>query len=353
MIRPRLKRTSELFEAPDGEVYLLRPSSDSDFVLEGLGDSGRALLRDLDGRRSRGALEAEYGRATVSELVTGLADAELLEDAAADDALAADELARYDRQLRYFSDLASAPDTAADHQARLREARVVVLGLGGLGSWTAYGLACCGVGELVLIDGDRVEPSNLNRQVLYRERDLGAPKALTAAQALRAFNSGIAVTSQDRTVGSEAEVAHAIEGASLLVDAADWPAHDIERWVNRACFAAGVPYITMSHFPPVARVGPLYVPGATGCYECQERAYRRSYPLFDQIVEQRRASPSPAATLGPVCGFVGGLVALDVVHQLTGLCEPASLGKVRAFDVRTLELTTEPVVQEPACPVCG
>jgi len=54
-----------------------------------------------------------------------------------------------------------------------------------------------------------------------------------------------------------------------LIDAADWPAHDIERWCNAACFEAEVPYITMSHFPPIARVGPLYVPGKTGCFACQ------------------------------------------------------------------------------------
>jgi hypothetical protein len=58
--------------------------------------------------------------------------------------------------------------------------------------------------------------------------------------------------------------------------AADRPAHEIERWVNAACFAEGVPYITMSHFPPFARIGPLYVPGETGCFNCQQLAYRRS-----------------------------------------------------------------------------
>jgi molybdopterin/thiamine biosynthesis adenylyltransferase len=353
MIRPRVKRTSELFESPAGDVYLLRPSADADFVLEGLGDGGLALLRDLDGRSEVSALEQRHGRAAVAELVGGLAGAGLLEDAADDDALAPADLARYDRQLRYFSDLTAAPQTAAGHQQRLRDARVVVLGLGGLGSWTAYGLACCGVGELVLIDGDVVEPSNLNRQVLYRERDLGEPKASVAAETLREFNSGIEIEARVRTLGGESEVAEAIAGAALLVDAADWPAHDIERWVNRACFAAGVPYITMSHFPPVARVGPLYAPGETGCYECQERTFRRSYPHFDEIVNRRRAHPSPAATLGPVCGFVGGLVAMDVVHRLTGLCEPASLGRARIFDLRTLELTTEEVPREPDCPVCG
>jgi len=124
------------------------------------------------------------------------------------------------------------------------------------------------------------------------------------------------------------------------------------RWVNAACFEHGVPYITMSHFPPFARVGPMYVPGETGCFNCQERAYRQTYELYDHIIEQRRGSPSPAATLGPVCAFVGGQVALEVVHELTGLCRPASKGMVRVFDTRTLGVTEEAVPRDPACEVC-
>ncbi|HET7574349.1 MAG TPA: TOMM precursor leader peptide-binding protein, partial [Solirubrobacterales bacterium] len=113
------------------------------------------------------------------------------------------------------------------------------------------------------------------------------------------------------------------------------------------------PYITMSHFPPIARVGPLYVPGETGCYVCQEAAYRREYPLFDVAVEQRRAKPSPAATLGPACGLIGGMIGMEVLHLLTGLAEPATQGVAHIYDLRTMEVKREAVVPEPDCPVCG
>jgi bacteriocin biosynthesis cyclodehydratase domain-containing protein len=109
----------------------------------------------------------------------------------------------------------------------------------------------------------------------------------------------------------------------------------------------------MSHFPPIARVGPLYVPGVTGCFACQETAYRRQYPLFDVAVEQRRAKASPAATLGPACEMIGGQVGLEVMHLLTGLAEPSTLGAAHISDLRTMEVEREEVVPEPDCPVCG
>jgi bacteriocin biosynthesis cyclodehydratase domain-containing protein len=109
----------------------------------------------------------------------------------------------------------------------------------------------------------------------------------------------------------------------------------------------------MSHYPPIARCGPLYVPGVTGCFECQTSRFRREYPLFDVAVEQRRAKPSPAATLGPACGVVGGFVGAEVMHFLTKLIPPPMLGAGYLFDLRTMDVERFEVVPEPECPVCS
>jgi bacteriocin biosynthesis cyclodehydratase domain-containing protein len=351
--RPRIKRTTEPIGSPDGDIYLLRPSAGSDIRIEGPDEEQRRLLKALDGEHTREQLEEEFGEEAVGDLISQLQELDVVEDAADDDLISAAELARFDRQLRYFSDIGSAGLTPSQCQTRLREAKIAVLGVGGLGGWAAWALACCGVGEMWLIDGDRVEASNLNRQILYTEADVGLLKVEAAAARLRAFNSAMTVTSTARRLESEAEIADFIAGSDVVIDAADWPAHDIERWCNSACFEAGIPYITMSHFPPIARVGPLYVPGKTGCFACQETAYRRQYPLFDVAVEQRRAQASPAATLGPACGMIGGQVGMEILHLLTGLAEPSTLGVAHILDLRTMEVEREPVVPEPDCPVCG
>lgn len=352
MKRPRIKRTTESVVSPDGDLYLLRPSADGDIRIEKPSEEDRRLLAAFDGEHAIEELREEFGEEAVADLISQLQELEVVEDAADDDLLAPGELARFDRQLRYFSDIGG-ERTPSECQQRLREAKVAVLGVGGLGGWAAWALACCGVGEMWLVDGDRVEVSNLNRQILYTEADIGLLKVEVAAARLRAFNSAARITATARRLESQVEIADFIDGADVVIDAADWPAHDIERWCNSACFEAGIPYITMSHFPPIARVGPLYVPGVTGCFACQETAYRREYPLFDVAVEQRRAQPSPAATLGPACGLIGGQVGMEVMHLLTELAEPATLGAAHIYDLRTMELKREAVVPEPGCPVCG
>ncbi|HET9185648.1 MAG TPA: TOMM precursor leader peptide-binding protein, partial [Solirubrobacterales bacterium] len=353
MRRPRIKRTTETIESPEGDLYLLRPSADNDIRIERPGEEDRRLLAAFDGEHTLERLNEEFGAQPVADLISQLQELEVVEDAADDERLAPGELARFDRQLRYFSDVGPRDLTPSECQRRLREARVAVLGVGGLGGWAAWALACCGIGEMWLIDGDRVEISNLNRQILYTEADLGLLKVEAAAARLRAFNSAPRVTATARRLESQVEIADFIDGSDVVIDAADWPAHDIERWCNSACFEAGIPYITMSHFPPIARVGPLYVPGETGCFACQETAYRREYPLFDVAVEQRRAQPSPAATLGPACGLIGGHVAMEVLHLLTGLSRPSTQGMAHIYDLRTMEVKREPVVPEPDCPVCA
>jgi bacteriocin biosynthesis cyclodehydratase domain-containing protein len=351
--KPRIKRTTEEIETPEGDVVLMRPSADGDIRIEKPDEQERKLLLGLDGRHTLEQLHEEFGQETVDEAVSGLQAMGAIEDAADDELLAAGELARFDRQLCYFSDIVGDGLTPSQCQERLREAKVAVLGVGGLGGWSAWALACTGVGEMRLIDSDRVEISNLNRQILYTEADLGLLKVECAAARLRAFSSSTRFTAAARRLESEADIGDFVAGADVVIDAADWPAHDIERWCNSACFAAGIPYITMSHFPPIARVGPFYVPGKTGCFTCQEIAYRRDYPLFDAAIDQRRGKPSQAATLGPACGLIGSQVALDVMHLLTGLSKPSTQGVAHLYDLRTMEVKREPVVPEPGCPVCG
>jgi bacteriocin biosynthesis cyclodehydratase domain-containing protein len=350
--RPRIKRTTQRVDKPNGDVYLLRPSAELDVCIEAPSEVQRRILDALDGTRRRADLEGEFGEEALAEVLTQLGELGLVEDAADDDLIDAGTMARFDRQLRYFSDVSSG-QTPSETQRKLAEARVAVLGAGGLGSWSALALSCCGIGEMRLVDFDRVEMSNLNRQVLYAEAEIGKPKAQLAAKRLRAFNGSMRVDVLEQRLDSEDAVAAAIEGYDLVVDAVDWPAHEIEVWVNSACFAAGIPYIAMSHFPPVARVGPFYIPGRTGCYACQEIAFRREYPLYDLAVEQQRAKPSPAATLGPACALIGSHVALDAMHFITGLAEPSTLGASTLYDLRTMETTREPVVRDESCSVCA
>jgi hypothetical protein len=243
--KPRIKRTTEEIETPEGDVILLRPSADSDIRIEQPSEEERRLLAALDGTRTIEQLRDEFGAESVDDVVAQFEEMAVVEDAADDELLEPGELERFDRQLRYFSDVSTGSPTPSQCQEQLREAKVAVLGVGGLGSWAAWALACCGIGEMWLVDGDEVEISNLNRQILYTEADLGQPKVERAAERLRAFNSGCRITATAQRLESEADIAEFVAGSDVVIDAADWPALDGDLARAPACANAARPEITM------------------------------------------------------------------------------------------------------------
>ena len=306
--------------------------------------------------------ELELGRACeregleaagIAAAVADLDSAGLLERRGPRDPLAPERRERFDRQLIYFSDLAPSGVAAEECQLRLARARVVILGCGGLGSWTACGLACAGVGELVLIDDDRVELSNLNRQLLFGEADVGERKTEAASRALRGHDSTLKVETVERRVRGPQDLEDVLEGADLLIATADWPPFELPRWVNRACLDAGVPYVSGGQFLPLSRVGPTVIPGRSACLECEERRIRRDYPLYDEMAEFRTRNPADAAAMGAACGVVGSMLAMEAIHLLGGVVEPSTVDAALILDLRTMAIAREETERDPDCPACS
>lgn len=351
-IVPRLARDVEAFPASDGSIYLLRGGHEADLVVEDAGPGERALFRLLaHGERAidelhRAVDEQAPGALNVREALANLAEHGLIEDGApaGPSTLSTEERARYDRQLPYVG---------ATGQERLRDARVSILGVGGLGSWTLCGLACAGVGHVRIVDDDTIDLTNLNRQLLYGRADVGRPKVEVAAEAIAAFNPSIRVEPVAVRASSTDDVARFVDDCDLVVLTADWPMHDLPRWVDRSCQRTGIPWIGASQVPPLVRVGPTYAPGRTACLECQERAARRAFPLYDELAAWREAHPLAAATLGWASGLIGSLLAGEVIHELAGNVEPATMGTAVSVDLRTLAVFRDPVPRDPACPACA
>ena len=342
----RLRPSVEPFPASTGDIYLLRSDGGEDVVLRDATPFTRELVESL----AAGAHVAD--EQPLSAAIVELEEAGLVISTSADPGAAGlcpTELRRYDRQLHYFADQASAGSSAAAMQLALRDATVLVLGAGGLGSFTMAGLTCAGVGRIVAVDDDTIELSNLNRQVLYRMSDVGRRKVDVAAESLRALNQEIDFVPLARRIRSADDVRSLAADADFVVCTADWPVHEIGRWVNRACLELGVPHTSAGQFPPRVRIGPTFVPGRTACLECQESVVRRTFPLYDELVAHRAEHAPVAATLGAPSGLIGSLLAMEVIHWITGISEPATLGRGLIFDLRDFSSHWEFVEPDPDC----
>jgi bacteriocin biosynthesis cyclodehydratase domain-containing protein len=342
--RYRLRPSIEPFFAASGDVYLLRPGTHDEHVVRAPGDEDRALLARL----ARDAVPAPAGGQVAARIAPLVAAGVVVPEPSSPPLQPADAQ-RFDRQLPYLAELGDPRDV----QRRLRAARVVILGCGGLGTWALSALASVGIGGFVLIDHDTIELSNLNRQILYGEADVGRPKVEVAADWLRRFDATIDVTTVAQRIEGAGDLPDLVTGAHALVLVADWPPYDLARWVNEASLERGVPFITAGQQPPLLKVGPTYIPGRGPCLACHETAVRRDFPLYDELAERRRSDPPPATTLGPASGIVGTLLALDVMHLIAGAETLATHEHAVLIDMRTLQTRTERVERDPACAACG
>ncbi|MCW3067137.1 MAG: hypothetical protein JWN32_4309, partial [Solirubrobacterales bacterium] len=231
---PRLRPTLERVTTPDGRLLLAGgPEGD---VHELAGDAAQldSFLSLLDGTRTVDQVAAELATASRDDVIEALHElttAGLVDDAAEDARWLSDrDLQRFDRQLRYFGDLA--PEVPrARAQARLAEVGVAVLGLGGLGGMAALMLTAAGVGRIVGVDDDRVELSNLSRQVAYDEGDLDVLKTAALERRLRRLNGQVIFDGHPRTIATEADVEDLVQSTDLVIAAVDRPAFRVEGWI--------------------------------------------------------------------------------------------------------------------------
>lgn len=241
-------------------------------------------------------------------------------------------LRRYSRQLIL-------PEVGGAGQARLRRARAVVVGAGGLGSPAALYLAAAGVGTLGLVDAERVELSNLQRQILHGTKSLDVPKVVSAQGRLEDLNPDVRVVAHP--VWLDATNAREILGAyDVVVEGSDNFATKFV--VNDACMALGLPLVAAG----ILRwEGQLLVvrPGETACYRC---VYRRA------PAEGLVPSCEAAGILGPVAGVVGSLQALEALKLCLGLSSGAA-GRLLLFDGIAAEFREAAVRRDPGCPACG
>jgi len=262
------------------------------------------------------------------------------------------EWERYGRQVSFFAIFEDRDGERYEYQHMLKNSRVTILGLGGLGSYVLYHLAASGVGDILGVDFDIVEPSNLNRQLLYSTPDIGRSKIDVARERVQALNPHVRFEGRTVQISSEDDLQGLVSHRDLVVSAADAPAGWIQRWINTVCLEHQVPYISAGYTEQVGQVGPLTVPYRTSCYDCRCHPEGRPLPMDPDRAPFGRRNHGPA--LGPLSGMVGGFVSLEVIKYLTGFAPPVTLNSVFTIDVGTMNMTSRKLNERsPSCPSCG
>jgi molybdopterin/thiamine biosynthesis adenylyltransferase/rhodanese-related sulfurtransferase len=247
-------------------------------------------------------------------------------------ALSAEQRERYSRHLLV-------PEIGLEGQMKLLDARVLLLGAGGLGSPTALYLAAAGVGTIGIVDGDEVDLSNLQRQVIHTTDRIGVPKVDSAEEAIRALNPDVQVVKHPTRLDA-GNILEILEGWDVVVDGADnFPTRYL---LNDASVRLGIPVVSASILGFDGQLS-VFKPHDGPCYRCL-------YP----VPPPAELAPSCGANgvLGVLPGTMGLLQATEVIKLVTGAGEPL-VGRHLLYEALGATFTDLKVRRDPACPVCS
>ncbi len=240
--------------------------------------------------------------------------------------LTPEERERYDRQLKI-------KEIGDDEQEKLKRAKVIIAGSGGLGSPAAIYLAAAGVGTIRIVDHDKVELSNLNRQILHWDKDIGRNKVDSAAEKLNQLNPHIKIEAVQETI-DEANASRLVAGFDLIVDGLDnLPTRYL---LNKAAIENDIPFIHGTVYGLEGRAMTI-IPGKTACLKC---VYRALIP------------PGKCPALGTVPAVIGCIQATEAIKYIMGIGKLLT-NRLLIYDGLNMKFTELVTKRDPNCEHCG
>jgi molybdopterin/thiamine biosynthesis adenylyltransferase len=240
-----------------------------------------------------------------------------------------EELLRYNRQIII-------PEIGEEGQKKIKRAKVFVAGIGGLGSISSYYLAAAGIGHLKIVDKDKVDYSNLNRQIIHWTNDIGEWKSASGNRKLTSLNPNCHVDAvrAEITAGNCVEL---IGDCELIVDAMDNMKG--RRVLNAASVRMGIPYI-YGGVHQLDGMATTFIPGKTPCLEC----------VFPD--EHAESSPAPPGILGPVPGVISCIQSIEAVKIILGM-QGLLTGRLLCFCGYDMTFREFKIGRDPKCPICS
>jgi hypothetical protein len=260
---------------------------------------------------------------------------------------------RFETQVNFLAGFQT--HSADDFQKRISDSRVTIIGLGGIGSWVAYGLVLAGVRKLTLVDADVVELSNLNRQCLYDTQSVGQPKVEVMSAKLRVFEPELVTTNIQCLVDTSETCAQVSTDSDLVICCADEPGTDeVNRLVSETCFLQNLPHILCGGYDGhLGFIGPTIVPGAAGCWFCYEQTLE--HQLLSAGYHHLQITPTQikGGNLGSISAIIANYHVTEALKVLSGFAKPTLLNQVAEMDFLTYTIHMRQYHKRSECCICS
>jgi molybdopterin-synthase adenylyltransferase len=244
----------------------------------------------------------------------------------------------YQQQLRYARHI-MLPQLDIDGQQRLWQSHALIVGVGGLGCAVSQYLAASGVGTLTLMDHDVIDVTNLQRQILYTESDIGRSKCIAAKNQLTALNSEIDINTIESFFEPSTSLHTLFKEIDIVIDCSDNLA--TRNALNSACFAFKTPLVSGSAIRMEGQVACFTMQAGSHCYGC-----------LSQLFNEQTQSCSESGVLSPIVGLIGSIQATEAVKMLAGLASGLT-EQLLLVDGLSMEFNRFNITKNSQCPICS
>lgn len=248
-----------------------------------------------------------------------------------EDILSDSELLRYSRHI-------SIKAMDFEGQERLKLAKVLVIGVGGLGCAATQYMTVAGVGMMTLVDFDTVELSNLQRQVLHQDNNIGQPKVESAKESLNKLNPHVQIETINGQQGDH-ELDSLIANHTLIMDCTD--NIPVREQLNISCFTHKVPLVSAAAIRMEGTVTSFNYQDDTPCYQC-----------FNHLIAEQNLTCVESGILAPVVGMIGSLQAIEAIKIISNMGKPL-IGRILMIDAMTMEFREMKLAKQVNCAVCA
>lgn len=261
----------------------------------------------------------------------------------------------YRRTIHFLSDFSESHEHLVSMWNKLRNTTVLIIGLGAVGSWVACNLIQSGVKNLILMDGDNVDISNLHRQFGYRECDVGLKKADVLEKRLKEYDSDINIIKSYDFLDEESLSQFDGYNIDLIINCADKPTVDMTSlWIGAYGMKRNIPHIVGGGYNlHLSLIGQTVIPYKSACVKCFQMQLEEENKIDPNRVKKLAVKNRKVGSFGPMCSMIASMVGMEAIKILSGCTIPVNINRRGEFDIYSMDITYHDFERRDDCEWCG
>lgn len=354
-MNPKLNSTISVIKNSDTMLEFFKTNTRQQLHIKVQDDTILNIIMGLDGSESIEQIAKKYNvkNDSIASLMEYLRKNGILDNIEDKDKFKNYE--RFRRTIHFIAEYSTSPENLLEMWNNISESKVLIIGLGAVGSWVACNLAQSGVGTIMLVDPDAVDITNLHRQYGYTEEDLGKKKTEVLAERLRAYNDDICVVTNNTFLDENLLSFFDDNEIDLIINCADKPNVDTtSMWVGEYAMKRGIPHIIGGGYNlHLSLIGQTVIPGRTACVNCFKKRLEEENKIDPEKVKKLMVKNRKVGSFGPMCSMIASMVGMEAIKILSKSIEPSNVNRRGEFDIYSMDIQYKQYDRRDDCEWCG